>query len=369
MSKITVFNKKNNAKVLAEFAKLFDKTSNNLDEFYDDGSGDLHKEFLYWICKYAIKTYDVNFVEIGFTMSNVLNNAYCYDNTVVLPTGLINCLDFNEFILQSTLSIFHEVNHIYISELEKNFKKGLNGQKNLNLASTGASSIIEYLKFKKFSEDKIKLFKDLLYLNSTSEIYAFYSSCKLGMKFIEDLKKFYHQKNNTSNDEILDDIKDKLQKELEYYIIKIEGSKAKRKSFINQSFLNKTLFDIQDETIFDLLSNEPVLENKYDAFLTSIDLGIYNEKTIENYKKAILINEMGINKAKLFCDLINIPSYKIDETDLKTAIKLIESDEILKFTDNKVKLHTIKSVLSNIDTAVIDKLYKQMKGERNERLS
>lgn len=372
MNKIDVFNKKKSSKIIEDFAQLYCDISSNVNSFAEDSNFEIRTQFLYLISRYVIHFYDVNYIQLSFEDSGLIDTAYCEKNNVVLTTGLLKCKDFETFLFQSILSLFHEVNHIYINNIEDGYTKGLDGQKNINFSTSGASSIIEYFKSQKLSADRISLLKDLLYLTSVNEKYAFYSSTKLGLKFIAELRKYLKEHNLDANFDLLDTLELKLNDELAFYIKKFQSAKFKNQSLINQLYLKKTLYDLEEETIFELLSNKDISENKYDAFLTAIQLGIYEEKTLENYKKAILINKMGINKAKLFCDLINIPTYKITEKDLVTALDLIEKDDTsIDPNDPKttIKLNTMKTILHNIDAKLIEKIYKKMKGEKNERLS
>lgn len=366
MDKIAVFNKKNNSQVVDEFLNVYLDTLDNIETF--DNNSELHKKFIYWISKYAIKTYNINFINVEFFDSDLITDAYSdNDFDVYLSTALLQYNNFEDFLFESILSIFHEVNHIHIGEIEKGYKKGLNGEKNINLTTNGAESIFEYFKAKGFNNSKMNLLRDLIYLNSTNEAYAFYSSCKLGLKFVKELKDKLNE--NDISFEILSIIEQKLNDKFNFYVNKFKNAKIKKDNIMNQLFLKRTLQELEDETIFELLSNKNVYEDKYSAFLTAIELGIYDENTIENYKKAILINKMGINKAKLYCDLINVLTYKISKKDLIIAIKLIENDEISKGADNRKKIKIIKDNLNNIDDKVIDKVYREMKSENLEKVA
>lgn len=368
MKKIGVFNKKKNSLVLDEFAKIYLETCKNEEVFYDNE--ELHAQFLYWISKYALKTYNVNYINIDFEESDRLNEAYSdWNNNIFFPTALLKYNNFEDFLFESILSAFHEINHIYIAELEEKFKKGLDGEKNINLTINGAESIIEYFTDEGFSEDKIDLLIELIYLNSNNEAYAIYSSCKLGLKFIKDVKSYFKENNLSYNEEILNKIETKLNNKFKFYIKKIESAKNKRQNLMNQLFLKRTIYELENETIYTVLSNKPIYEGKYEAFLTAIEIGIYDENLVENYKKAILINKMGINKAKLYCDLINISTYNISKNDLITAIKLIENDALSKNANEKTKNYIIKKVLSNVDEKVIDKTINEMKNENLEKVA
>lgn len=367
MEKIKVFCGKDKEKNINKFSKLYCEVINNSKFFTADENSEIHKEFLELIARYAIKFYKVNFTELEFEKSDKIYEASSYDQNVVLPTALLTCNNFEEFLFESILNIFHEVNHIFIDKIEENFVKGLNGQTNLNMSIKGAQAIIEYFKNRKIGQEKIDLLKELIYLNSINEKRAFYSSAKLGLRFISEIKNKLSE--TSENIDILNNIEKRLNEEYERYVKSINNAISKRKNLINKIFLDKILYELEEETIYELLSNKKITDEKYSAFLTAIEIGIYDEKTIENYKKAILKNEMGIEKIKLFCDLITIPTYKINENDLIEAIKLICADPLIKKFNKTEQLSNLKICLKNIDDQLIDKTYEKIKGEKNERLS
>lgn len=356
MNNILVVNKKNNSKLIEEFSKTFLIALNEPDKFAND-EFEIHKKLLYWLTRYTAKCYNINTIQINFDESKAINNAECCDNIIYLSTEMLTCDNLEEFLFQSILNIFHESNHIYINEIEENFRKGLDGKANIKLHQNGSGSLIEYFETQNYSKEDIELFADLLYFTSPNEICAFNGSCRLGLSFLNEVKEYFI--NNNISTELLEKLEIRLKKTFEKYKTRIEEAKNNSKSILATARLKVAIYKLQEEAIYEILSNR-ISPQKYDAFLAAIRAGYFDETQIENYKNAILINQMGIDKTKLFCNLINIDTYKITKKDLKIAISLIESEESLRFENKRTKLNTINLILHNIEENVINSVYKEM---------